>query len=127
MAAALFLLCSYYLLSIRVFLSAQVSGEFKLTYAYVGPTELRLLAIAFNCGVYFVGPIGLTVGGSEVSVYTLLVLLRSGGVHRRVLSRSLHDGAKTEAAGGRRVAFGCANQRPRSRMKSSIAAKNEGH
>ncbi len=77
MAAALFLLCSYYLLSIRVFLSAQVTRELDLTYACVGPTELRLLAIAFNCGVYLVGPLGLTVGGSEVSVYTLLVLLEA--------------------------------------------------
>ena len=77
MDAALFLMCSYYLLSIRVFLHAKVSDEFRLTYAYVGPTELRLLAIAFNCGVYFVGPLKVSVGGSPVSVYTLLVLLEA--------------------------------------------------
>ena len=77
MSAALFLLCSYYLLSIRVFLSAQVSREFDLTYAYVGPTEFRLLAIAFNCGIYFVGPLALSLWGSEISVYTLLVLLEA--------------------------------------------------
>jgi phosphatidylglycerophosphate synthase len=77
MAAALFLLCSYYLLSIRVFLSAQINREFNLTYAYVGPTELRLIAVAFNCGIYLLGPHYFGFGGATVSVYSLLVLLEA--------------------------------------------------
>lgn len=77
MDAALFLLCSYYLLSIHVFLSAQVNRQFQLTYAYIGPTELRLLAIAFNCLIYGVGPFELDVVGSKTSIYSLLVLIEA--------------------------------------------------
>jgi phosphatidylglycerophosphate synthase len=77
MSAALLLLCSYYLLSIRVFLAAQVVREFHLAYAYVGPTELRLLGIAFNCAIYFVGPLATDLGGQRISIYSLLVLLEA--------------------------------------------------
>jgi phosphatidylglycerophosphate synthase len=73
MEAALLLLCGYYLLSIQVFLSAQVDREFQLTRAYLGPTELRLMAIAFNFVVYFVGPRTIVLAGSTVSVFSLLV------------------------------------------------------
>ena len=49
MEAAIFLLCSYYLISINVFPTAQVKGEFRLSHSCFGPTELRLLVIVFNC------------------------------------------------------------------------------
>jgi archaetidylinositol phosphate synthase len=75
MDAALFLLCGYYLLSIHVYLSAQINGELKLTHAYCGPTEFRLLAIAFNCLIYVVGPFELEVTGTKTSIYSLLILL----------------------------------------------------
>ena len=108
MGAALFLLCSYYLLSIRVFLCAQISREFNLTYAYVGPTELRLLVVAFNLGVYFIGPLELSIGGSKISLYTLLVLLEAAAfiavfvVEVYATARKLRlqdDGASVRAAG----------------------------
>ena len=75
MTAALFWLCGYYLLGIQVFLSAQVNREFHLARVYVGPTELRLLTIAFNTAIYWMGPRTLTFGGSTVSVYSAMVLL----------------------------------------------------
>ncbi len=77
MDAALFLLCSFYLLSIHVFLSAQINRELQLTHAYFGPTELRLLTIAFNCAIYVVGPLELDFMGSKTSIYSLLVLLEA--------------------------------------------------
>jgi phosphatidylglycerophosphate synthase len=77
MAAALLLLCSYYLLMMYVMLSAQVDREFPLTKIYVGPTELRLLAIAFNCTIYIVGPLKVSIAGAEVSVYSALVALEA--------------------------------------------------
>ena len=77
MAPSLLLLCSYYLLTTYVLLSAQVDREFPLTKIYVGPTELRLLAIAFNCVVYLVGPLSVSIAGAEVSVYSALVALEA--------------------------------------------------
>ncbi len=77
MDAALFLLCGHYLLSIHVFHLAQINRELQLTHAYFGPTELRLLTIAFNCLIYAVGPFELEVMGSKTSIYSLLVLLEA--------------------------------------------------
>jgi len=41
-------LVCYLLLSIYVYISAHLKGEFKLTYAKVGPTEFRVFAIIVN-------------------------------------------------------------------------------
>jgi archaetidylinositol phosphate synthase len=45
---ATFALIGYLLLSIHVFITTYVTGEFKISYAKLGPTEARLLAIAGN-------------------------------------------------------------------------------
>ena len=73
MEVALFLLVSYYLLSMYVFLSNQVLGEFRLSFLHGGPTELRLLAIGFNLLIFVEGPLQLSFMGATVSLYTLLV------------------------------------------------------
>lgn len=80
MAAALLLLCSYYLLSIHEFLSARVSHELNLTRLGLGPTELRLLAIGFNFLLFFCGPYQTIAFGSPVSIYSLLVVLEAGAL-----------------------------------------------
>lgn len=40
---ALGLLAAFYLVSIELYLAAHVLGEFKMTFANVGPTELRIM------------------------------------------------------------------------------------
>ena len=77
MEAAIFLLCSYYLLSINVFLTAQVKGEFRLSHSCFGPTELRLLVIAFNCFILVFGPFETKIMGTKTSGYSLLVVLEA--------------------------------------------------
>jgi phosphatidylglycerophosphate synthase len=79
LSAALFLLCSYNLLSIHEYLLARVSHELNLARIYVGPTELRLLAIAFNFLIYFLGAHNVTAFGLKVSIYTFLVMLQALG------------------------------------------------
>lgn len=48
-------LISYLLLSILVFVRSYVSGEFKISYSKLGPTELRLIAISLNTSMFFIG------------------------------------------------------------------------
>jgi archaetidylinositol phosphate synthase len=43
---ALGLVVAYFLMSIEVFLAAQVLGQFKITYLMMGPTELRIILSA---------------------------------------------------------------------------------
>ena len=45
---ALLALSAYLILSVYVYISAHLKGEFKLTYAKMGPTEFRLIMIAIN-------------------------------------------------------------------------------
>jgi archaetidylinositol phosphate synthase len=106
MAASLLLLCSYYMLTVYVLLSAHVDRRFPLTKAYVGPTELRLLAIAFNCAIYIVGPLSVSIAGADVSVYSALVALEAiafiavFGIEVSITARRL----AREDGGGRPIA-----------------------
>lgn len=45
---AMAVLAAYLLLSISVYINAHLKGEFKLTYAGMGPTEFRLIMIVAN-------------------------------------------------------------------------------
>ena len=70
------LLAVYLLLSIYVYISAHLKNEFKLTYAKLGPTEFRLLAILVNTLMVCIEPLRTFTGtwsllGREVRVGVL--------------------------------------------------------
>lgn len=77
MAAALALLASYNLLMVYVLITAQVRREFPLAKAFVGPTELRLIAIAFNFVLYAFGPVSVDFAGFSVSLWSALVVFEA--------------------------------------------------
>ena len=45
----------YLLMSILTYIGAFVSGEFRISYAKIGPTEMRLMAIIVNILLFFFG------------------------------------------------------------------------
>ena len=51
------LLVIYLMLTLNVSMNAHLKGEFKLTYAKLGPTELRLICIIANAILVFVKPL----------------------------------------------------------------------
>ena len=53
---ALLALAGYLLLSIHAYLSARVIGELRLSYVAAGPTELRLMLIAYTVAMLALGP-----------------------------------------------------------------------
>jgi len=53
MEIALVALVGYLLVSLYTTLSIYVTGQFKISYAYLGPTEIRLIAILASVWVYF--------------------------------------------------------------------------
>ena len=75
MAAALYALIGYFLLCIYVFINNHVSGVFRLSFLWGGPTELRALIVCLNTGMFFAPAAGFTIAGSFVSLYDALVLL----------------------------------------------------
>ncbi len=73
MPVALLALIGYYLLGIHVFLSAYVTDEFRLTFLFAGPTELRLLLIVLNTIIFLVGHWVLPIQDASISVYDVPV------------------------------------------------------
>lgn len=71
MDIALFILAGYLVMSIYTYLSTIVLDEFKLTYAKLGPTEVRLILIAVYI-LYIYNPwpdVMVPVAGMEWTVY----------------------------------------------------------
>ncbi|NIM92867.1 MAG: CDP-alcohol phosphatidyltransferase [Anaerolineales bacterium] len=65
----------YLLMSILAYVAAIVSGKFQISYAKVGPTEMRLIAIIANTIIFFVGNPILDLSFVSVTVFDLVVLL----------------------------------------------------
>lgn len=57
LSIAMSVLVAYLLLSISVYINAHLKGEFKLTYAGMGPTEFRLIMIIINTVFIYIRPL----------------------------------------------------------------------
>ena len=57
LATALFNLVMYFLMTINVSINAHLKKEFKLTYAKMGPTEFRIVAIMINTLFVLIRPL----------------------------------------------------------------------
>jgi archaetidylinositol phosphate synthase len=66
-------LIGYLLLSIFVFISTYVSGEFKISYGSFGPTEIRAVAILANTLIFFLGNPMVGIFDREIPLYDLLL------------------------------------------------------
>jgi len=66
-------LIGYLLLSIFVFISTYVSGEFKISYGRFGPTEIRAVAILANTLIFFMGNPVVEILNWNIQLYDLLL------------------------------------------------------
>ena len=57
LSIAMAVLTIYLLLSICVYINAHLKGEFKLTFAGMGPTEFRLIMILVNTLFIYIAPL----------------------------------------------------------------------
>jgi archaetidylinositol phosphate synthase len=67
-------LVGYLLLTLYTSLSTYVAKEFKLSYAYLGPTEIRLIAIMASIWVYFDRSRFVQLPFGEFSFYELIAM-----------------------------------------------------
>jgi phosphatidylglycerophosphate synthase len=74
---ALFALIGYFLLSAMAYIDTIVTGRFQISYARLGPTEMRILTILTNAAIFFIGNplIRLPWVQWMPSLYDLLLLL----------------------------------------------------
>jgi archaetidylinositol phosphate synthase len=67
-------LVGYLVMCIVTYLRTSVSGEFKISYGRLGPTESRVVAVVLNIVMYFLGIQTIAFKGLTFSVYDLPVL-----------------------------------------------------
>lgn len=122
MAASLFALLGYFLLSIYVFINNHVSGIFQLSFLWGGPTELRIAIIAMTTGMVFAPYAGSGLTGLHVTIYDFLLVFAGGVFTLIYLSRvvaGIRD-LRRSAGGG---AVGPLVDRQSASMKASNASK----
>jgi hypothetical protein len=68
-------LIGYFLLSILVYLRTCVKGEFTISYGKLGPTEARLIAIAANTLVFFLGNPTFRILSVDLTIYDWIAIL----------------------------------------------------
>lgn len=66
---ALLALIAYLLLSTYVYLVTYVNGIFRISYAYLGPTEMRALAVIVNTVIFFTGNAALNLFGFTGTIF----------------------------------------------------------
>lgn len=72
---ALLACIGYLLMSIFSYINTLVSGEFQISIAKVGPTEMRAIAILANTLILAFGNPGLDLGFGTLSLFDSIVLL----------------------------------------------------
>lgn len=68
-------LVGYLILSVLVYLRTYIAGEFKISYAGLGPTESRAVAVLLNTAMFFFGFQSIQVGRQIFSLYDMPVLV----------------------------------------------------
>lgn len=71
---ALLALIGYFMISNLVYIQTCVMGEFRISYAGLGPTEVRVLAIAANTAIFFGGNPQIKILGISNTVFDWLVI-----------------------------------------------------
>jgi len=71
-------LIGYLLLSILVYITTCVMGEFRISYGKLGPTEARLIAVSANILVFFAGNPKIELLGVTTTVYDWVAIVVIG-------------------------------------------------
>jgi archaetidylinositol phosphate synthase len=84
----------YLLVSILTYVNAFISGEFRISYARIGPTEMRLIAVIANSLVFFFGNPQIAVGAFTTSAFELTVGVIAVVLIGMFLISAFKDGAR---------------------------------
>jgi phosphatidylglycerophosphate synthase len=66
-------LVGYMSMTILTYINTIVTGKFQISYAKIGPTEMRVIAILINIGLFFFGNPLYNLFGFEISVFDTVV------------------------------------------------------
>jgi phosphatidylglycerophosphate synthase len=65
----------YLLLLVLIYINTVVGGEFKISYAKIGPTEIRIIVILVNTIIFFLGNPEINLGFGSMSVFNLFITI----------------------------------------------------
>jgi phosphatidylglycerophosphate synthase len=123
-------LIGYLLLSIMVYVRTAVAGVFRISYARIGPTEMRMIAVLTNTFVFFFGNPLVRLPFGELSVYDLVGASLAIGlllvflISMIVVARELDREDRPEATAAR-VRKGSKARRRRSKAGGGSLAKGK--
>lgn len=108
---AMLILAVYFMLTINVSINAHLKKEFRLTYARLGPTEFRILAIIANTVLVLVKPLTeyslvFTVFGHEfdlavLDIVGILVLVVLAVIYLVTVAKDAQDYAEMDPMPGK--------------------------
>jgi archaetidylinositol phosphate synthase len=87
LSVGLAIVIAYLVLSINVYLETHTLGEFQFGYAWLGPTEARLILIALNTLALFRPPLPFHVGVVGATLFDVLGALLAAGMAVLLLIR----------------------------------------
>jgi len=68
-------LVGYLLMSIVAYVHAFVTGTFRISYARIGPTEMRVIAVLINAAVFFFGNPSFNLVERSITLFDALVMV----------------------------------------------------
>ncbi len=80
MDCALFVLATFHMLSIQVYVRAIVDREFHLAVGRLGPTEMRIGIVLMNIGILIFGAPGWSIIGLRLTWCDILMILTGAGL-----------------------------------------------
>lgn len=90
-------LLAYFLVSLEVYLATHSLGEFRMTFAGIGPTELRLLLAAGNTALFF-HPVA-SVAGTGLTPFDIGGIIGSAGLVAVFVTSAVRNTARLYRAG----------------------------
>jgi len=66
---------AYLLLTVLININTVVGGEFKISYAKIGPTEMRITAVLINTIIFFLGNPEINLGFGSMSLFNLFIVI----------------------------------------------------
>jgi phosphatidylglycerophosphate synthase len=103
LATGLAIVIAYFALSINVYLETHVFGVFRLGYAYVGPTEARLVLFVVNALLAAGAGLDFRLRGVELTVLDVIGLAAAATMTALLavrVARNLRELAREEPPGG---------------------------
>lgn len=84
----------YLLVSVHSYVNAFVSGEFRISYAKIGPTEMRLIAVLVNTLVYTFGNPRIGLGPAALRVFDWIIAVIAAAEVVIFLTSTLREAAR---------------------------------